>query len=538
MLRVALSGLAQVIFADRPAVGVLVLAATAVVAPWSAVGALAGALAGAAVGRRRGVDPASWRAGLTSYNPVIVGISWGGVLARHDRPATLFALALCAVLALDDPMRRLFARLGTPPLSAAAAVTVWASAWTFEALGDDLWRHPGLLPIGEFGVALAIVLVAIGTLWTAPRAAVFTALVTAAAIAVWHWVLMRPGLGPVGLWAFTIPPAAFGVAAVFLGGSRIGLVMGAAAAVVATLVWMTWVASGLADIVAPVLAPFVLGTTLVLWAVVRRFGVGAFDPVVGRAATIIRDAQRRATPAVVLTGAGVSTASGIPDYVSGAWLDSTRPAADYAYDRYLTSRACREAYWAACERFRQHARAAAPNAAHHSIAALERAGWIDAVVTQNVDGLHHAAGSRTVIELHGNIGRVHCLGCGTSRPWPTVEAWSTADVLCEHCACFLKPAVVAFGEDLRYDAWAAAEQAVSRCGALVVVGTQLAVSSAMTLVATARRRGVPVIFVNTGPVQTTIGPDDVFLNARAEYALPALALRLDGALGSGGATPA
>lgn len=535
MLAVVSRGLAQVIFSDRPAVGLLVVGATAAVAPWSAVGAVIGAVAGAVAGRvLRTVDDASWRMGLTGYNPAIVGISWGGVLARQDRRATLFVLALWAVIALDGPMRRLCARLSLPPLSGAAVVTIWVSAWVFHSLGDNLWVHPGLLPWGEFGVALAIGLVAAAAVWTAPTAAALTALLTAIAIVVWHWGMARPGLGPTGLWAFTVAPAAFGISAVFLGGSMVGLILGSVAALLGTAIWVAWVGSGFASVIPPVLAPFLLGAWLALWSVVRRFGAEAIDPLVGRAANIIRDARRRATPVAILTGAGVSTASGIPDYVSGAWLDPHVPPGDYAYDRYLASRASRQAYWAACARFRQYTRTAAPNISHVSIAALERDGWIAAVITQNVDGLHQAAGSRTVVELHGNISRVHCLGCGTSRPWPAAEVWAAGDVLCESCACFLKPAVIAFGENLRLEAWLAADQAVARCGALIVVGTRFGVSSAMALLGTARRRGIPVIFVNTGPIQAPVGPGDVFLDSRAERTLPALALRLHGSLSLGG----
>ena len=528
MLAVVLRGLAQVVFSDRPAVGLLVVAATAAVAPWSALAAVAGAVAGTAAGRVfRTSDDASWRAGLSAYNPAVVGISWGGVLARQEASAGLFPLALGAAIALDAPLRRASARLGLPPLSAAAVLTVWLSFWVFRAFGQDLWAYPGLLPWGEAGVAAAIVLVAASTLWTAPRAALTTTALVAASVAVWRWGLGEPGLGPAGLWAFTVAPAAFGTSAVFLRDSRLGLLAGGAAALLGAGLWIAWVVSGAAGVLPPVLAPFVLGVWVVLWGVARRWGAEALDPALGLAAGLVRRARRRRAPAVVLTGAGVSTASGIPDYVSGAWLDPEVPVADYAHDRFLASRACREAYWNACHRFRRHTVAARPNPAHRALAELERRGAVAAVVTQNVDGLHQAAGSRAVVELHGNIEGLRCLGCGLRYAWPRDEVWLAGDPLCGACGSWLKPAVIALGEDLPLDAWAAADEAVARCGLLLVVGTQVAISSAAALLAAARRRGARVVFVNTGPVLAPVGPDDLFLRIPAERTLPALALLLD-----------
>jgi NAD-dependent deacetylase len=233
---------------------------------------------------------------------------------------------------------------------------------------------------------------------------------------------------------------------------------------------------------------------------------------------------------VALTGAGVSTASGIPDYTSGEWLEFSDVVEDYSFGRFMKSQKCREKYWKACLKFQGVAQSARPNPAHLGLAALERRGWLSAVITQNVDRLHHLAGSGRVIELHGRIDRIHCLGCGHPEPWKSDGLPEAGDPRCEKCGGLLKPAVIAMGEPIPVSAWAEAEQEVARCGLIAVIGTQLLVSSAAALVSAARKNGARVLFINTdpGPARETGMAEELFLACRAEEAIPALSFLLNG----------
>ena len=121
---------------------------------------------------------------------------------------------------------------------------------------------------------------------------------------------------------------------------------------------------------------------------------------------VVRARRLEGRSIVCLTGAGVSTGSGIPDYVSGTWLDPEIPVGAYAWERFLDSPRCRRLYWDACSRFRRVAEQARPNGGHAALRRMEERGWLAAVVTQNVDRLHKAAGSTRVHELHGRIDRV------------------------------------------------------------------------------------------------------------------------------------
>lgn len=228
---------------------------------------------------------------------------------------------------------------------------------------------------------------------------------------------------------------------------------------------------------------------------------------------------------VVLTGAGVSTASGIPDYrdSDGNW----KHAQPIQYADFVRSKSARRRYWSRSYTGWQHFGNARPNAAHHALARLEFAGKIDTLVTQNVDRLHSAAGSQRVIDLHGDLGAVRCLGCGatqsradfqqalgTANPgWrATVSSYkpdgdaelsraSHEDFVvqaCERCGGVVKPDVVLFGEAVPKERVAAATAALARADALLVVGSSLMLFSGFRFVRQAQTENKPVVIVNLG----------------------------------------
>lgn len=251
---------------------------------------------------------------------------------------------------------------------------------------------------------------------------------------------------------------------------------------------------------------------------------------------------------VAITGAGVSTASGIPDYrgVTGR----TRTAPPMQWDEFAGSAAARQRYWARGQvGFRRYA-GIRPNPAHEAFAALEAHGLLDAVVTQNVDGLHRAAGSDVVVELHGSLADVLCMSCGArepraalqarldeANPWLSeVQAPQQADgdavlddrhvagfrVLgCRVCDGPLRPDVVFFGEFVPRERMARARDLVEAAATLLVAGSSLAVGSGRLLLRHARRHGAAVAIVNLG---ATRGDDvaDVRIEADVTEVLPRL----------------
>jgi NAD-dependent deacetylase len=212
-----------------------------------------------------------------------------------------------------------------------------------------------------------------------------------------------------------------------------------------------------------------------------------------------------ATAVTVLTGAGISTESGIPDFRGPRGLWTLDPAAARMSDisAYVSDPAVREASWRAR---RDHpAWSAEPNAGHRALVDLERSGRLRGLVTQNIDGLHQKAGSgevRPVIEIHGTMHEVECLACGDRTPTPEVlrrvDA-GEADPPCPRCGGILKTATISFGQELRRDVLAAAEAAARDADLFVAVGTSLGVHPAAGLAGIPLETGARLVIVNAEP---------------------------------------
>ena len=245
--------------------------------------------------------------------------------------------------------------------------------------------------------------------------------------------------------------------------------------------------------------------------------------------TFINNSQRL----VVLTGAGCSTESGIPDYRSpgGPW---TRHKPIY-YGEFVRSAEVRRFYWARSFRGWPRFAAARPNAAHSALAQLEQQGKVGFVITQNVDDLHQEAGTQRLVQLHGRNRIVVCLDCGCEFPRANVQQrlselnadWrgdalngdeadfapdGDADLRresvrdfavlpCERCGGVLKPGVVFFGESVPAGKVAVAMDRVEEADALLVVGSSLTVWSGFRFVKRAAERGIPIAIVNIGPTR-------------------------------------
>lgn len=227
---------------------------------------------------------------------------------------------------------------------------------------------------------------------------------------------------------------------------------------------------------------------------------------------------------MVLTGAGVSTGSGIPDYrdSEGAW----KRRAPVSHQDFLGDEQVRRRYWARSLIGWPRMAEARPNAAHHALAQLEAAGHVTQLVTQNVDGLHTRAGSRAVLELHGSIHAVGCMDCGTRSERAALQARMAAanprfaalsatvapdgdadletqfgDLTlpgCTACGGLLKPDVVFFGDSVPRPRLETAWEALSRSDALLVVGSSLMVYSGYRFCLKAAELGKPVAAINLG----------------------------------------
>jgi NAD-dependent deacetylase len=204
---------------------------------------------------------------------------------------------------------------------------------------------------------------------------------------------------------------------------------------------------------------------------------------------------------LLFTGAGISTGSGIPDFrgPEGVWK---RRQPVYYHD-FMRSEAARIEHWDYKLESWAAFRDAKPNATHDAIVQLERAGKVQAVVTQNIDGLHSRAGTSAerLVELHGTNSLVECQTCGrTSDPEPHFEFFrkTKQPPMCE-CGGFLKPATISFGQNLRNEDLERAERAAKAADLAVALGSTLSVYPAANIPLLAAGRGVPYIVINRGP---------------------------------------
>ena len=222
------------------------------------------------------------------------------------------------------------------------------------------------------------------------------------------------------------------------------------------------------------------------------------------AAPPVPDWLRAAGRITVLTGAGISTESGIPDYrgPNGTWTRDPEAEKLVTLSYYLTDPDIRRRAWLMRRDAGLHD--VRPNPGHAALADLERQGRLRALLTQNVDGLHQAAGSSPdlVLELHGTVHTVECLSCGQRTTMDEAlarVAGGEPDPDCRRCGGILKPATVSFGQELDRRVLEAAVEAAGDCDVFLAVGTSLQVWPVAGLVDLAARAGARVVVVNAEP---------------------------------------
>jgi NAD-dependent deacetylase len=234
---------------------------------------------------------------------------------------------------------------------------------------------------------------------------------------------------------------------------------------------------------------------------------------------------------VVLTGAGISTESGIPDYrgPDGVWTKNPGAERLATFDAYVGDPDVRRRAWR--QRLGSGIWDARPNAGHRALADFERTGRLDTLITQNIDGLHHAAGSDPgrIVEVHGNVHRFVCLSCGEGGPMADALDRVRAgedDPACVVCGGILKSATISFGQNLVVEDLERAFSAAARADVFLAVGSTLAVHPVADTVPTALRAGAALVIVNGDP--TSFDPfAEVVVRARIGEVLPAI---LDGAV--------
>jgi NAD-dependent deacetylase len=235
------------------------------------------------------------------------------------------------------------------------------------------------------------------------------------------------------------------------------------------------------------------------------------DPMITKGAELIRESER----ILVFTGAGLSTESGIPDFRSPGGVWSKYDPSDFYFDRIVSDEKARIKYWQMSTEYYQIMKDAMPNPAHLAIKVLEDKGKLLAIVTQNIDHLHHKAGNSTdkIIEIHGTAFTVSCLSCGKTYGRDCIEERIRAGVdvpYCDDCSGILKPDTISFGQAMPQDKMAQAIRYAEQCDLSMVLGSSLVVYPAAS---------VPLHAVESGAKLMIINRDETPLDSRADVVI-------------------
>ena len=221
------------------------------------------------------------------------------------------------------------------------------------------------------------------------------------------------------------------------------------------------------------------------------------DPLIAKGADLINKAEK----ILVFSGAGLSTESGIPDFRSPGGLWSKYDPSDFYFDKIISDEKARVKYWQMSTETYQIIKDAVPNRAHLAIKALEDMGKLIAIVTQNIDRLHHKAGNSPdkIIEIHGTVSSVSCLDCGKAYDRDDIEERLRSGVkvpYCDDCSGILKPDTISFGQAMPTDKMALAFTYAQECNLCIVLGSSLVVYPAASVPAHAVERGAALMIIN------------------------------------------
>jgi len=236
------------------------------------------------------------------------------------------------------------------------------------------------------------------------------------------------------------------------------------------------------------------------------------DPfLIARGAELIKEAEK----ILVFSGAGLSTESGIPDFRSPGGVWSKYDPSDFHFEKIISDEKARVKYWQMSTEFYQTMKDAVPNRAHLAIKALEDTGKLLAIVTQNIDWLHHRAGNSSdkIIEIHGTAFSVSCLSCGKRYERDDIQERIKSGVkvpYCDDCSGILKPDTISFGQAMPEDKMAQAIRHARECDLCIVLGSSLVVYPAAS---------VPVSAVESGAKLMIINRDETELDSMAELVI-------------------
>jgi urea transporter len=496
-LRALLRGCAQVAFCDSSPAGVLVLAGVTLASPYSGFGMFVGAVFGTVAGRFvRAYRREEWAWGLAGFNPAIIGLLWCGFFASGEiHPAWLVPI-LTLGMALDVVLRKPLARLRLPALSAGALVTVYLVSLVAAPHGSWFWTTvpaSAFIPLGLLGAACVVVATALKS----PFASLWAlSISTMTFLASW-----LSGYDPrdlVGLWGITVPLASFGVHAVFMRGSLAGAIAGTVAALAGAALWFAWEVSPLGRWLPPLLTPFILGVWLAMSVIRKLTAVPLATPEFWRVVRAVVAARAQHCDVVALIPLANGNAATDSGFIGGSWLDPQVPRSAFEREFLHASAQSRQEFWEAAQRLKDEAKRLPPCTLPARVARLQRAGWLQSVIIQDVRLPVETHEVTAVVPVHGDIERAQCLDCGVGGPWPPRAVRRRCDVRCAACQGAVVPAITPFGGAIDDATASRLRELAVRSALILVLGDEASEPATLAWLDQMRGAGTTIAFVSDG----------------------------------------
>ena len=493
------NGIAQIAFSNNLKSGYLVFFSILSISPFSALGALAGVTINNIISYRFYKEDflLEWKKGFFGYSSGILGIIIGSYLIHSSIYFFVFFVSIIFCSLLDIYLRKFLITYSIPPFAISPIIIFWAIDFSLSSFNYPSWVSIGIFPLGNWSVYICTIGIVIVLFINNIKATFLTIFLSSIAIIISSQIFKLPLDQSSGLWAFNIATLCYISSVFYLPLGIRGFIFVILSTLLSFLIWTLWVYSGLWEILPPLIAPFTISILILVFILNKFFGPIIYTPNLWKFVKQIKKGKN----ICVLTGAGVSTPSGIPDYVSGAWLDKKHNYQDYSFTNFLKHRSSRKIYWEVCYKFYRNYQNKKYNLIHKVLYYLEKKKKITSIITQNVDGFHQEAGSKNVIELHGNISKLSCIHCKKKYQWNKMEKkWLKKDIKCSECLDFVKPSVIAMEQELEPLVWTKAKNKIKDAKLLLILGTQLSISSAIGLIDIARKNKTKIMIINNTEV--------------------------------------
>ena len=505
-----LNGIAQIAFSNKPAHGFIIFISILSISPMGAMGAAVGVSLSSLFSYNyyKKFSFLEWKKGYFSYSSGVLGIIIGSYLIYSPIYFLIYITSIIFCSFLDIIIKKFFFEYKIPSFALSAIITSWLLYLILHYNESPFWISIGGFPFDYWSAYICIIGIVSVLFLNNKKATITTIILTFIAIFYCKIVLNLSFYESAGLWAFNVATITYISSIIFLPLGLIGLILVCISALLSSLIWLLWIYSEFWQVLPAIIAPFTVSIIILILISNKKLGPILYSSNLWGVVDLIKKYKN----ICILSGAGVSTPSGIPDYMSGEWLDKKYNLKDYNFTNFLKSRNSRKIYWDVCYKFYTNYKKTKYNIIHETLYKLEKSKKISSIITQNVDGFHQSAGSNKVIELHGNISKTSCIHCKKKYQWAKInQEWLKKDLKCSECLDFIKPSVIAMEQELEPIVWTRAKKAVKESKLLLVLGTQLSISSAAGLLEIARNNKTKIIIVNNTAVAVPMKKDEEIL---------------------------